>query len=255
MKAGFAPRRRFCAMVLALVSTALLLFGCGGEREALSSYSFKSPIVDPGEELSAEDFLFVSEFADSTYTAEFEEEPDTITPGVHSATLIVTDSEGNETSERVTYTVRSYIYETVSVELGAEITPKTFVNTSIAPDGISYSFTEETDTSQFTSLGTYSVGLMADDTLYECTLTVEDTTAPTATAVTVYITSKGVTPSASSFVTNIVDATNVTCTFAEDYDFTSSTDDMYVRILLTDEAGNTTEITSFLAYSIKEDDE
>ncbi|MCD7748173.1 MAG: hypothetical protein LUI61_07585 [Firmicutes bacterium] len=258
-------------LAVLLLAAALALVGCGRERETLSTYSLRSPIINPGETLSADDFLFVSEFAGTTYTAEFEEEPDTYTPGAHSAKLSVTDSDGNTASVRGTYTVRSYIYETITVEIGTEITPETFVNAEIAPEGMTFTFAEDdtvTDTSSdtesgdttdsayaelFDDLGTYTVGIYADTTLYECTLTLVDTVAPTATPVTVHITSAGVNPSASAFVANIVDATNVTVTFAEEYDFINSTEDRYVTVVLTDEAGNSTEMTSFVAYNIEDE--
>lgn len=97
---------------------------------------------------------------------------------------------------------------------------------------------------QVGTLGTYTVELMTQGKTYTSKLVVVDTVAPQAQAKPVILTQEG-TARPEDFVSGIVDATKVTVTFkAQPHWNTPGT--QTVVVILTDEAGNQTEISSSL---------
>lgn len=87
--------------------------------------------------------------------------------------------------------------------------------------------------------GSYTVTLQVDGQEYTCSLTVQDTVAPTADPVQTVI--AGDLPEASTLVTNIQDVSAVTATYKTAPD-TTVAGDTFAEILLTDASGNTAVI-------------
>ncbi|MCD8055810.1 MAG: DUF5011 domain-containing protein [Clostridiales bacterium] len=241
------------AAFITLSFAALLFTSCSSADSSLSSYTVLSPTVNPGETLTGDDFIMVSEFASSSYTVTIDGDTDTDEPGFHSTTITVKSESGSEKSYAVTYTVRSPIYDSIRVEAGTEsLTVEAFINKSVVSDDDDTVFSfanEEAVNEALSTVGTYKIAIYADKTLMYSSLIIEDTTPPAADPVTVYITSVYVTPTASDFVTNIVDIGEVTCEFAENYDFVT-TEDISVTIILTDASGNTSEVVSLATCSV-----
>jgi len=97
---------------------------------------------------------------------------------------------------------------------------------------------------QVGALGSYPVELTSQGQTYLSKLTVVDTVAPQAQAKPVLLTQQGK-AQPEDFVSDIVDATKVTVTFQTEPDWTKAGDQTVV-VILTDAAGNVTEITSSL---------
>ncbi len=126
------------------------------------------------------------------------------------------------------------IYEEIKVEAGTEnITVKDFLKDEDDEGSLSTKITSE----MLNSIGEY-----------EITAVVEDTIAPTATSVDVEIyETQSVT--AEEFVTDIDDATNVTISFKDEVS-TDKAGEYTVKILLVDDADNTTTIESTLIVKV-----
>ncbi len=235
--------------ILTFAVTALV--SCGEKDEATSTYTIVTPSVNPGGTLFGRDFIMESAFATSSYSVEITGELETDDPGLHETEITVTDDNGTKRVHKATYNVRSYLKDSLRIEAGsAAVTVSDFINTKVVTDMSAHTFAFE-DMALVLSytLGTHRVGVFVDDMLMYSTLIIEDTVAPTGSPVTVYITNASGAPKASDFVTDIVDATSVACEFKEDYDFNTS-DDIYVTVILTDEAGNRSEVTSFATCSV-----
>lgn len=234
-------------LILSLALTACL------SEDLSSEYKILSPSVNPGGTLDPSEFIMVSAFTDAEFTVSVNGTLDTTEPGIHSATVTVSDGKGYEMKHSVTYTVRSYLKDSVRLEAGSEtVTVEHFINSSVVTGdmNLNFEFAEpDAVAAAAVSVGTHQIGIYVDGMLMTSTLIIEDTVAPSATPATVFITSATGTPEASAFVTDIIDATEVTCKFKESYNF-NTTDDIYVVIILTDAAGNSTEITSFATCSV-----
>ncbi len=94
--------------------------------------------------------------------------------------------------------------------------------------------------------GTYAVELQAGEKTYSSTLRIVDTVAPRAQAVDLTVTAQS-DLEAEDFVTEIVDATEVTVTFvtAPDWNISGTQN---IAVLLTDAAGNTATVEATLTY-------
>lgn len=242
--------KKLFAILTILLS--VLLLGCAGV-DLSTEYKILSPSVNPGDSLDLSEFIMVSAFSDTEFSVSSSEKLDTETPGIHKATITVSDGKDYSMKHSVTYTVRSYLKDSLRLEAGsADVTIENFINTSVVTGetDIKFAFADpDAVAAAAVTIGTHQIGIYVDDMLMTSTLIIEDTVPPTATPTTVYITSATGTPEASAFVTDIVDATEVSCTFKEDYNF-NTTDDIYVVIILTDAAGNSTEVTSFATCSV-----
>ena len=237
-----------CILFLFIMASALCLFSCGSSGSD-ADYTLLSPVVNPGGKLSGDDFMMVSAFAKSEYTATVDGKISTGEPGQHTVSVTVSDGRRYERTHICTYTVRSYLRDSVRLEMGTPVTVDRFINKDIDTYGdFSFEFKDALEVASY-GLGTHRVGVYVDGTLYESSLILEDTTPPTAQPVVVHITSETGIPRADDFVADIKDATSVACTFKESYDF-NTRDDIYVTVILTDEAGNTTEITSFATCAV-----
>ena len=238
-------RSRFAAAVMIVLSalTALLFASCASS-DGVDGYTVISPVVSPGDALDADDFIMVSEFSDKRYTAETEDDLDTSVPGVFEAVITVSDGHGEKRDHVCVYMVRSYLRDSVRLEAGEMLTVERFINTDIPSHGrYEYAFADETTAETSFALGTYQIGVLVNGELHMASLIVEDTTPPQASPVTVHITNPNISPRPSDFVADVRDATNVTFTFKEEYDFNTK-DDVPVVIVMTDEGGNVTEIES-----------
>ncbi len=106
---------------------------------------------------------------------------------------------------------------------------------------------EEIDTAH---VGTYAVTLLAEEVSWAVTLTVVDTIAPQGTPQEVLYFCGG-TLAAESLLEEITDATDVTCTYLEEPDLTQE-GTIYPVVVLTDEGGNTTQVTCTLTLVLDE---
>ncbi len=93
--------------------------------------------------------------------------------------------------------------------------------------------------------GVYEIKVRNGVLIYNVTLTVEDTVAPTAKPRNVRITKGEKTPAASDFVRDISDESEVSVSFKEPVDYTVL-GDRQVTVVLTDLGGNTAEYTGRL---------
>ncbi len=240
-------------LIIALLLLCAALCACGTITDRSTEYTIISPSVNPGATLDPSAFIMVSAFSSADFSVAVNGTLNTTEPGIHTATVTVSDGSGYAMKHSVTYTVRSYLKDSLRIEAGSqELTAESFINTSVASGAENMTFTfadPEAAAEAAKTVGTHQIGIYVGDILMTSTLIIEDTVAPTASATTVFITSATGTPDASAFVTNIVDATEVTCTFKENYNF-NTTDDIYVVIILTDAAGNTAEVTSFATCSV-----
>ncbi len=230
-----------------LLILAAALTACGGNKG--DDYKVISPVVDPGTALKGDDFIITSAFTGRSYSVSINGEAPTDEPGPHDVSITVSDGHGFERTHYCTYTVRSYLRDSVRVEMGDPVTVEKFINTSIdSYRGRVFEFDDPLTVASY-GIGTYKVGILVDGMLEYSSLILEDTTPPTASPVTVHITAQTGTPRPDAFVADIKDATSVSCKFKDEYDF-NTTVDVPVVIILTDEAGNTTEISSLATCAV-----
>lgn len=139
--------------------------------------------------------------------------------------------------------IPSYIATSATMEAGNTFSANDFV----LEEGHTAEFATEFATqyvkdgvAKINQIGKHSVGLIIDGETYHITLTVQDTVAPKATARMITL-CRGDSLTAEQCVTDIKDQTNVSCTFQAEPDLTKTglTDTI---VVLTDEAGNSTEI-------------
>ena len=137
--------------------------------------------------------------------------------------------------------------EEVKVEVGQEIQLNDFL---VEPNDKAAFVTDisKIDTS---ALGKHEIKIKILGREFTSQLIVEDTVAPAGEAVPL-VTEAGILPDVLECVTNIVDATAVAVSYKETPDV-SKAGDIPVTILLTDEAGNITEIESTITVWV--DDE
>ncbi len=248
VRSDIHTRRKFALRVLAASIFALLALvftSCGSDKGA---YTVLAPVVNPGDTLTGDDFIMSSAFTRVRYTATIEGDAPTSEPGYHEIALIVKDSHGTEHRHRCGYTVRSYLCDSVRIEMGNPVTVEKFINTAVDSWRQRIFTFEDPLAVADLGLGTHTVTVVVDGVPYTSTLILEDTTPPQAQPVTVHITSK-TSPRAEDFVAGIIDATSVACTFKDTYDF-NTTDDVPVTIVLTDEAGNVTEINALATCAV-----
>ena len=130
--------------------------------------------------------------------------------------------------------------EEVKLEVGEEIQLNEFLTDTY--DSAAF----VTDVSQIDTsvLGEHEITTKVLGREFTTKLVVQDTIAPTGTGVDI-MTEGGVMPTPEMCVTDIQDMTNVTIAFKEEPDV-SQEGDVTAVVVLTDEAGNTTEINSVI---------
>lgn len=139
--------------------------------------------------------------------------------------------------------IPDYVATSATLEAGNTFSASDFV----LEEGHTAEFTDEFSAqyaqngiAQINQVGKHSVGLIIDGKSYNINLTVQDTIAPEASALAITI-CQGDFLTAEQCVTDIKDQTNVACTFQTEPDLSQlgSTNEI---VILTDEAGNNTEI-------------
>jgi len=174
-------------------------------------------------------------------TAEFLTTPSTDRLGVEDVQVQLQDAAGNKTVVSGALVVMQGTRSPV-VEAGAsasEITPSLFLWDAFAVNAVFVTDIESLDLRVHDER--IPVRLSINGFPFDGALDVQDTIPPSANAheMTVWTIDENV--QAIDFVTNIVDGTEVTTRFAEDYDF-SVIGELNIKIILTDSAGNTTEL-------------
>lgn len=132
------------------------------------------------------------------------------------------------------------VYAKCVVEVGTQISVSDFMKS----DRYEGYYTQASQTVDTSVLGTYHVFIKSGLFTYSSELTVQDTNAPAGTLREVTV-SKGTTVSASEFVAEVSDATEVSVSYAQIPDF-DTMGDQEVTIRLADEGGNVTELTTVL---------
>lgn len=193
--------------------------------------------IHPGDSLTAKQC--VTNIKDHTdVSCAFLTEPDLTQVGIIKETVVLTDAAGNRTEVPVEITILKpdeLLQTSYTIEAGAAI--------PAAEELIALNRTGKyiTDISVINTslIGCHTLELEIDGTVYSTLLIVEDTVAPTATVnpVTAYL--GAAFPSANSFVSDISDAGPVMVSY-ETEPGTIVSEPASVRIVLTDQAGNTT---------------
>ena len=194
-------------------------------------------IVCQGDVLNAEDCI--KDIKDETkVTCAFKNEPDLTKVGLVNEVVSLTDEGGNSVDVPVTITVVSegnLVRDKYVIEAGESI--------PAIDELIVYNKTGKyiTDVSVInTSLvGSYNLETEIEGTVYTTELVIEDTVAPTATVNTIAAYYGAAFPAASEFVTGIVDKGPVIVSYETDPGATV-TNQSAVRIVLTDQGGNST---------------
>lgn len=132
--------------------------------------------------------------------------------------------------------------ETIA-EAGTDITLDIFMNDIKKVE--SSKFITDLSTVDTNKPGQYPVQIECDGKVYDSTLIVKDTIAPTATAKATN-TRVGIVPNAEDCVSEVVDATMVDITYKKEPDV-SHAGDVEAIVVLTDEGGNTTELKVTIA--------
>lgn len=137
----------------------------------------------------------------------------------------------------------SRVYKECYVEAGVEVTAQDFLK---HPDKQAY-FTEESDVIDTAVPGEYRVKIKTGFFAHECSLYIKDTIAPQGEPVKVNI-EMGDECEADDFVSDIMDATQVEISYAEQPDFTRA-GKQSVEVILTDLGGNCSTVVSELFVS------
>jgi hypothetical protein len=194
-------------------------------------------IVSPlNKSLKPEDF--VEKAVDNTELAyQFTVAPDTTKIGVQNVEIKATDL-GNNTTIESTSVLISQVKDKVTIEAG-----------SVLPQIQDFLLKTKTNEEFVTNLksmklvvGTYPVVIKMEGRLLTSSLEVVDTVAPKGKALSIkaYVGDK---VTAGDFVTGIVDASKVVVSFKENINLTSKDGTFTPVILLTDAAGNRSELT------------
>lgn len=204
--------------------------------------------VDLYESRAVEPQEFIKQINDATnVSVAYKATPDFNKAGNQEVTLLLQDSAGNK-SELTGKLRISKVKEIVKVDVTSkDIDVEAFLkeksDLSIASLLEPLSLPDK--------MGVYPAKIKINDTVYDSSIELTDMVPPTATAVNQTIWQNDEIE-ASLFVTDIVDLTSVTASFAEQPDF-SKPGDQTVKILLTDEGKNETVIQAIL--TVKEDTE
>lgn len=140
----------------------------------------------------------------------------------------------------MTWQAATRVYPLVRAEAGLPyLDPAVFLTDS----SLRATFDQAITAQQLSTPGTYDVYLHCEGRAYSSKLEVVDTIAPSATASPV--TSHGELPAPEAFISQIADATTVTVSYKTTPDV-SVPGEQTVTLVLTDAAGNVTELTAQL---------
>lgn len=184
---------------------------------------------------------FIKEITDATnVTVSYKAEPEYSKIGTREVELILEDTSGNKSEYKAKLRV-SKTNDIVKVDIqNRALNLEAFLKN---PEDLPNAVLLEPK-SVPAEIGIYPAKVMIGDTTYESNISVTDLTPPKADSVAQSIWQND-SIEASKFVTNIEDMTNVSVTYKEKPDF-SLVGDQTVKLLLTDEGGNETEIESIL---------
>ncbi|HHU60118.1 TPA: transglutaminase [bacterium] len=197
--------------------------------------------IDLYESRAVEPQEFIKQITDATsVSVSYKATPDFNKIGTQNVDLLLVDSSGNKSEFQAKLRV-SKTKETIKVDiLNRALNLESFLKekndlpaaTLIEPQSVPE------------KLGTYPAKVLINDIVYESNILVTDLTAPKGETVNQKVWQND-TIEASRFVSKIVDATNVTVAYKEQPDFTRPGDQV-VKLLLTDEGGNETELEAML---------
>ena len=140
----------------------------------------------------------------------------------------------------LTWQAANRVYPLVRAEAGLPyLDPDVFLTDA----SLRATFEQPVTSQQLSTPGTYDVLLSCEGRRYSSKLEVVDTIAPTATVSPV--TSHGELPAPEAFISQVADATAVTVAYKTTPDV-SVPGEQTVTLLLTDAAGNVTELTALL---------
>jgi hypothetical protein len=185
---------------------------------------------------------FVKDISDATnVTASFKTTPDSTKLGDQEVTIVLEDGGRNKVEKKAVLTVLD-MKSSISVEAGSEmnITVEDFVNN----ENYEVAFLTDVSKLDLRKPTEHNIQIDVNGRTVTGTITVVDTTAPTATlgdTVVWY----GDNPAAGSFVKDIKDASEVNVTYKEAPDFTKLGEQV-ATLLLEDGSGNKTEIPTTL---------
>lgn len=206
-----------------------------------SSYDLLSPTVYQGQELSGDDFIDFKSFLFGCH-AETSITPSTAEVGIHTVTLHIEGNGGYSRSVDCTYAVLPIFRDGITIEAGTvPVTIGDLIDPDVPEEVINSIAPAITDSLPAGTLGKCELTVRLGDITVPVPVTVVDTTPPTAFPVTVVVTDENDLPSARDFVIDIVDATDVSCSFAREYAYTEPSV-FDVEIILTDAAGNTATV-------------
>jgi hypothetical protein len=179
--------------------------------------------------------------------AYYETEPDVSVPGVRDVTVVVEDPHGNKTLGHAKLTV---LRGNTSVTAEASLAPPIIALEDFFenPDGIDADFVVSPGALDFSSPDAiYDLPIRIEGRVAHCSLTVKDTTPPTATVrdQTVCTLDK---PMADDFVSDITDLSPVSCEFVEPPAL-GKPGKQNVSIRLTDAFGNENTLTAALTVT------
>ncbi len=200
----------------------------------------KDKSVWQGSELDAESCVY--DITDATSVrVSFKKKPDTETLGKREVTVILEDGGGNKTEYSFILDVVSQnglLYTHYVSELGDGI-PSADVFTG--KPGVGEYLSDLSSVSP-NAAGIYMLQISANGAVFDVVLEIADTIAPTAT-VTPQICYNEI-PSASDFISNIIDKSRVTVSYEAEPDLAPS-GKVDVNIILTDAYGNKTVYPSY----------
>lgn len=139
--------------------------------------------------------------------------------------------------------VDSLAYKLCRVEAGVAVTPSDFLKK--ADD--SAVFTDDSQPFSTAEPGEYQVRVKSGWFTHRCTLIIQDTIAPVGEAVPVQL-ALGESCGPEAFIQNILDATAVEVSYAEEPDFARA-GSQTVQVILTDRGGNRTNVEAELFVS------
>ncbi len=235
---------RYMVLLLALGVIAVLFFACSSP---LPEYEVSSPTIALHDPLFAEDLVKIVHGSADVSTAT---QITTDTLGLNATVVTIKTDDGKELFVNCTYTVVSPLIESMTLELGSDapdavewLDTDTLTSLYGIRDPESFYVLEYESAPDLSTAGTHTVNLVVGTAVLPVTITVTDTVAPVGEPVSLVITNDSGAPSASDFVTNVIDESAVSVSFAETYDF-SYPHSFPVTVILADSSGNTTSVTA-----------
>lgn len=192
--------------------------------------------------------LFVKDIIDATsVSVTYKNKPDLSGLGSYSVTVMLKDEGGNETLVTSTVTVveaAAVLNYAITLEAGS---PLPDVTAFVGADGIG-EYYSDISTINTSVIGIYSPEITVAGQRYTVQIIVQDTIAPVATVSPKVIYNDGDFPAPERFVTDIIDATEVTVAY-DTPPVKTGTYPVNVKIRLTDRGGNVTVYDTFVTSS------